>query len=350
MILPHGSGDLYHKYRPQRFSEIVGHKETVKSIKSALMATEPSQAFLLLGDSGTGKTTTARIMALSLNCEKRGNTGEPCLKCAACKAIVLKETTDIVEVNCADNRGIDDIRRLCATMPFAPMFLNRKVFILDECHQLTGDAQSSLLKELEEAPSHVFIILCSTHPAKIIPTVKNRCQRFKFPLLKKKEMLKLLEIVGTVEAYEFDPQIYSLVTDSANGSPRNGLVLLQQVAQLSNPTVEDAAHLLESGDQKNKNVFSLCFELTARNSRWEKIVSTYELCKDDSGVTASGMMMAGFFRNKLLKAKTFYEAELYGNLLELFVEPLPETGKLGENLFVLKLYKAYRISKEKGRK
>ena len=193
MVLPHGTGDLYHKYRPRKFGEIAGHKEVVYSVRQAVLNKEPSQAYLLIGESGTGKTTTARIMALSLNCENRSEEGDPCLECRSCKNILSGSCPDMIEVNAADTRGIGDIRNLCQSMINMPMFLKNKVYILDEAHQLTKEAQSSLLKELEEAPKHVFIILCSTEPKKILNTVKNRCQRFVFNSLRRSELLNLVE-------------------------------------------------------------------------------------------------------------------------------------------------------------
>lgn len=342
MVLPHGSGDLYHKYRPRRFNEVAGHKEVITSIKKAVTAGSPSQAFLLIGDSGTGKTTTARIMALSLNCDNTDKSGEPCLECKSCKAILSSRCSDIIEVNAADHRGIGDIRSLCRTMPLMPLQLRRKVFILDEAHQLTNDAQSSLLKELEEAPAHVFIILCSTHPKKILPTVKNRCQRFKFNSLRPKEMQQLLEEVSTLEGELFSPQIYKALTGASGGSPRQGLVLLQQVMQLGSRELSDVLKLLESDEQGDPDVIKICFQLGG-NPSWITITNTLESCRH-IGAAAIGMIVAGYFRNKLLKAKNQAEAVRFAKVLELFVVPFAE-GKLGENQLTLNLYKAHAAMK-----
>lgn len=742
MVLPHGYGDLYHKYRPLRFEEIAGHKEIIKSIRKAILAKQPSQAYLLTGESGTGKTTTARIMALSLNCLQQDNKGEPCLQCASCKAILSGNTADIIEVNAADHRGIGDIRALCQTMMLMPLQLQNKVYILDECfpgetlvmvdynkalpikdvvendnitqilsynlktksieprritckykrkyndkivkiyfsdgtyirsthqhkyyvngrgytpaealiagdklieyagayavsdvcphcdwttnkksgavfdhimkvhrdltshkkytdknieikqitetcktiskikkkfytsevreklkkkqsetqkgrnnsiftymtpaevsakasinpkkfwasltkeerarrikvfinapkykylsnkckkeviswgisgleyvgdgslfitlclsdgskihknpdfvykqddkikkiievmdfeywhtteeaeqivkaykklgydclivdtlrvkkdknvrgeieafvnnhyreiakveienyvyrgpyvydvevennhnffvapskfnkhsksgktfathtsnpvlvsncHQLTNDAQSSLLKELEEAPPHVYIILCSTHPQKILPTVKNRCQKFKFCSLRRTEMFTLIEEVATLEGEDFPHKVYEAVTDAAGGSPRNALVLLQQVVQLGSKSLPDVLRLIDNGDSEEPNVFAICLELNKYSlPAWSNIVKLYNE-SIHLGAPGIGMMIAGFFRSQLLKAKTPEQAATLANILELFIEPLP-SGKLGENMLVLSLFKAFGIRK-----
>lgn len=342
MVIPHGSGDLYHKYRPQKFGEVAGHKEIIKSIKKAVMAKSPSRAFLLIGDSGTGKTTTARIMALSLNCNNRSKDGEPCGACKPCSNIQAGRCPDLIEVNAADHRGIGDIRQLCATMPLMPVYAKNKIYILDEAHQLTNDAQSSLLKELEEAPSHVFIILCSTHPKKILPTVKNRCQRFKFGSLGRKEMRSLIEEVATYEGEDFSPKVYDALSDAAGGSPRNALVLLQQVIQLGSKDLSAVLRLLDNEEQEEPNVFKICFALGGSSS-WANLARLFNEAKH-VGSASIGMMIAGYYRNQLLKAAGRPQADRYAAILELFSEPLPE-GKLGENQLVLNLYKAYKIDR-----
>lgn len=341
MVLPHGTGDLYHKYRPRRFNEVVGHKEVISSIKKAVLAVQPSQAFLLVGDSGTGKTTTARIMALTLNCETLSKEGEPCLECGSCTTIISGHCTDITEVNAADHRGIGDIRMLCRSMPMMPLQLRRKVFILDEAHQLTNDAQSSLLKELEEAPEHVFIILCSTHPKKILPTVKNRCQQFKFSSLRRSDMLHLLEDVATYEGENLPTGTYKIIADCAGGSPRNGLVKLQQVIQMGPADLEAVARLLGTEDQKDANVFKLCFALKKERPDWSAVSKLYQECKH-LGPPAIGMMVAGYFRNQLLKESNYGRANKAAGVLELFVTPFPD-GKLGENILVCNLFKATKL-------
>lgn len=727
MVLPHGTGDLYHKYRPLRFSEVVGHDQVVKNLRTALNLPQPSQAYLLIGDSGTGKTTSARIAALTLNCAEKNKDGEPCLACAACRSVLSGRCTDVIEVNCADHRGIDAIRAVCSTMPMMPLQLTNKVYILDECfpgetlvmtdygqavpikdvvdnehithvlsydldkrrieprkilkrykrpyhekmvrvgfsdgsfvestrqhkyyvpgrgyvpaeelivndclieyagdykrvsacphcgamtdsapahlmrhhrdrtnhlaytqrrrgsrrsleerknisdgrrqfyttdrgkelradwsqkqrglgntiyrhltiaevsrrfseqqkrwwaslpyqeknrriqifinapkfngfpnkketivsswgisgleytgdgsffmslsladgttirknpdftyyqngkitkvvevmdfeywhtheeaqevvaaykraglnclivdasrigkdnnvrgeieaflnnhyryvtsveytnkcrggtvydigvehnhnffvvpakytrsggspsksapvlvsncHQITKDAQSSLLKELEEAPKHVFIILCTTDPQKLLPTVRTRCQQFTFRGLNRKHLSELLRAVATFETYELDDAVYDEIINASGGSPRQALVYLQQVSQLEKPTPEAVGALLLGGQDTSTEVFTLCRELEASHRSWTKIMSLYDGCKEQ-GAPAVGMMIAGFFRNKLIGAQGPTQAARYARSLSLFINPFPE-GKLGENALVLNLYKVH---------
>jgi DNA polymerase III subunit gamma/tau len=339
MVYPHTVGDLYHKYRPRKFSEIVGHKEAVRSIKQAVLSQEPSQAFLLTGSSGTGKTTTARIMSLTLNCSALKD-GDPCLECSSCKAITNTRCTDIIEVNAADHRGIGDIRSLCQGMPYAPLTLKRKIFILDEAHQLTSDAQSSLLKELEEAPKHVFIILCSTHPKKILPTVRNRCQIFDFKSLPEKEIMHLLE---SVDAYETggqtDVAFLRMITAAAEGSPRNALVKLQQVYQAKTKNKAELSRLLGGEDEEGSGI-ELALSLV-RKQPWAKLSQTYKEVSS-LGAPALGMITAGYFRNMLLRTQGA-NAQVVSNILELFLVPFDQ-GKLGENNIVQALFKANQIA------
>jgi len=334
MVLPHSKGDLYHKYRPCKFGEIAGHKALVNSIRKSVTSKEPSQAYLLIGASGTGKTTTARIMAMSLNCDDKSEDGDPCLACTPCRAILSGHCTDMIELNAADNRGINDIRAITQNMPLMPMQLNNKIYILDEAHQLTNEAQSSLLKVLEEAPSHVFIILCSTHPKKILPTVKNRCQKFTFTSLKQSEMLGLIEEVTTLEGEELPRQAYEAIADAAGGSPRAALVSLQQVLQMDSRELTDILSLIGGEDDTDPNVIKLCFALNNRNVKWDKVVDAFKEVKH-IGPPAIGMIMAGFYRNQLLKSGQLTTA----NKLKMFLEPFPE-GKLGENQLVHALFVA----------
>lgn len=343
MVLPRGLGDLYHKYRPHRFDELSGHSEIVKSLKKAISSSAPSQSFLLLGESGTGKTSTARVMALSLNCENLGDDLEPCLECRACKLIAKGDCIDVIEKNSADHRGIDSVRELSNTMALMPMQVKNKVYILDEFHQMTKEAQTSLLKVLEEASKRTFIILCTTNAEKILPTVKNRCQIFRFKSLSTKEIVSLLEEVCVYEGKAFDPDILTSIAEYSRGSPRSALVKLQQIIQLSDGDGIDrsaVAKFLEAEDVGGNELFKL-FSSFKRGTVWSNVVSAYSDVKD-MGAPAVGMCLAGYFRNKLIGAKAYDEATFWSSLLELFVIPFDDS-KVGENNLVLNMFKSVVI-------
>jgi len=338
MVLPHSTGDLYHKYRPRRFGEIAGHKEVVTSIKRAMSNPDRPQVYLLAGSTGTGKTTTARIMAMSLNCTAPLKEGDPCLMCPECKAILTGNCMDMLELNAADHRGINDIRSICKNLPLMPMLLDYKVIILDEAHQLTNEAQSSLLKVLEDAPKHVIFILCSTHASKILPAVRNRCQKHTFGTLVKSEMVSLLEEVTTLEGEDLPRAAYEAIVDATGGSPRAALVSLQKVLQLGSKDVRDIVKLIGGEDDVDANVIKVCFALNNSKGDWQKVVDTYKEVKH-IGAPAIGMIAAGFYRNQLLKAKTPRAIELASVRLSFFLVPFAD-GKLGENQLVYALHNA----------
>ncbi len=335
MLQPRILGDLYHKYRPMQFKEIVGNKANIKSIKNALLQINQAKAYLLVGDSGCGKTTTARIMSLVLNCLKIED-GEPCLNCNNCVAIQTGACTDIIEVNAADTRGIDDARALRESMSFMPMQLKAKIYIIDEAQGLTPDAQQTLLKVLEEAPAHVFIILCTTDPQKIKSTVKNRCQTFKFKKLPKSNIVHLLDMVATYETYPIDKDTLEVIADAADGSPRNALVLLQQAAQLGFDDLDAVKKLISMDEGSDEGIMKLCFVMFgARPVSWSAISSIYNEVKHN-GAEAIWMTVAGFARNKLLKGGK--DTLFYAKALELFstaFPPIKPENKLVFNLFTL---------------
>lgn len=341
MVSPHMSGDLYHKYRPKRFNELTGHKEVVKSLKAAVNAEEPSQAFLLLGESGTGKTTSARIMALTLNCTSRMEDLEPCLECPSCKIILSGSCLDVIELNAADHRGIDAIREVSSKMALSPIQVNCKVYIFDECHALTKEAQNSFLKVLEEAPKQTYIILCTTSVEKILPTVKNRCQLFKFKQLKSSEIVGLLQEVCVYEGRDLELNLFEKIADVSYGSPRNALVKLQQIFQMGDSSAEEMEVFLESEETDSGEVLALFSSFNGGS--WPNLVTSYEGVKE-LGPPQIGMILAGYFRNKLLSCKDLNDARLLASNLALFVDPLEE-GKLGENKLILNLFRAFENMK-----
>src|SRR3989304_7190271 len=174
---------LYRKYRPQKFIDVVGQEHITKTLTNSLASEKYAHGYLFAGPRGTGKTTLARIFAKALNCTGRKlakDSFEPCNKCSSCKEITLGKSLDLIEIDAASNRGIDEIRELRDKIRFAPTSSKFKVYIVDDVHMLTKEAFNALLKTLEEPPSHAIFIMATTEPQKVLPTILSRVQRFDF--------------------------------------------------------------------------------------------------------------------------------------------------------------------------
>jgi len=220
---------FYRKYRPQTFAEIVGQEHVVKTITNALKANKTAHAYLFCGPRGSGKTTVARLLAKALNCQNRVGF-EPCGKCASCIDIAKGSAVDLIEIDAASHRGIDDIRELKEGIKFTPVGFGKKVYIIDEAHQLTKEASNALLKMLEEAPEHVVFILATTEAHKMMGTINSRCQRFDFRKLTVSELIKRLEGIVKKEGINIEREAIELIALNSEGSARDSEVLLGQIA------------------------------------------------------------------------------------------------------------------------
>jgi len=221
---------LYRKYRPQRFSEIIGQEHIVRTLTNAISSDMVSHAYLFSGPRGTGKTTIARLLAKSLNCQNRKEGEfEPCNQCTSCREITEGNSLDLIEIDAASHRGIDEIRELRDGIKFAPTRSKYKVFIIDECHQLSKDAANALLKTLEEPPPHAIFILATTEVHKMIPTILSRCQRFDFRKLTVPEIVKKLETISKKEKVKIEKAALELIAFNSAGSIRDAESLLDQI-------------------------------------------------------------------------------------------------------------------------
>ncbi len=217
------------KWRPMRFDEVTAQEHVTVTIKNAILRNRIAHAYLFSGPSGVGKTTTARILAKAINCPNVKD-GEPCNECDICKEITEGRSLDVIEIDGASNRGIDEIRDLRESVRYSPSRLKYKVYIIDEVHMLTKEAFNALLKTLEEPPSYVLFVFATTEPHKVIPTILTRCQRFDFKRIEIEKIIERLKFISKEEKIAVDEESFVTIAKKGDGSMRDALSIFDQVA------------------------------------------------------------------------------------------------------------------------
>jgi DNA polymerase III subunit gamma/tau len=244
---------LYRKYRSQTFGDLVGQEAASRALQGAIIGDRVSHAYLFSGSRGTGKTSAARLLAKALNCSGRArDSAEPCNKCQSCVEMTAGSALDLIEIDAASNRGIDEIRDLREKVNLAPALGPFKVYIIDEAHMLTEPAFNALLKTLEEPPAHVVFILCTTDAQKIPLTVIGRCQQFVFRRHSEEQIVSRLTHIALSEQVKVDPEAMQLIARTAQGSMRDAVGLLDQLVPLASGPIsyEGARSLLGIADPR----------------------------------------------------------------------------------------------------
>ncbi len=256
---------LYRKFRPKRFSELVGQEHIIRTLSNQLESGRIAHAYLFAGPRGTGKTSTAKLFARAINCASPKN-GDPCGECDACLAFTADDNMDIIEIDAASNNGVDNIRDIREKVVFTPAHGKYKVYIIDEVHMLSGGAFNALLKTLEEPPQHVVFILATTEIHKLPATILSRCQRFDFKLISSSVIFDRLKYVLSESKAEFEDSAIDLIAKSASGGMRDALSLADVCLSYcgSKVTLNDAMNVLGISDRSF--VFSFADALIASDA------------------------------------------------------------------------------------
>ena len=329
-----GSEVFYRKWRPQTLSEVVGQEPVTQTLRHAVESGKIAHAYLFCGPRGTGKTSTARILAKAVNCPNQAG-GEPCNACDMCRSTTEGRALDVIEIDAASNRGIDEIRSLREKANYAPSLARYKVYIIDEVHMLTEAACNALLKTLEEPPPHVIFVLATTEAHKVIATIISRCQRFNFHRLGQTEITDKLKLICKREGIHIEPGSLELIARAATGSLRDAENILQQMIAYYGNQIELAQIEAELGIRWDSRVRQLARCVVSKDvAAGLKVINS--LNSDGIDLRQFNLGLVEYLRGLLLAKSHCEEA------LDVTSEDLAEMGSLATNAALDYLLKAVK--------
>lgn len=289
---------FYRKWRPQTWDEIIGQEHVITTLKNAVITDRVAHALLFAGPRGTGKTSTARLLAKAVNCQVEALDQRPCNECDNCTAVNQNRFLDLIEIDAASNTSVDDVRDLRDKINFSPNQGRLKVYIIDEVHMLSTAAFNALLKTLEEPPSHAMFILATTEVHKIPATVLSRCQRHEFRRIPVDQIISALETIAANEGIHIDPEALSLIARQATGSLRDAVSLLDQLASTSREITRDLAQTV-LGTATNQSVIDIVSAITEHNSAGG-LESIHKTVDSGSAPRQFSRQIVDYLRNLLL--------------------------------------------------
>lgn len=292
---------LYRKWRPKRFEDICSQEHITTTLKNQIKGNRISHAYLFCGTRGTGKTSTAKLLAKAVNCFDIKD-GNPCDSCESCKGINQGNSIDVFEIDAASNRGIDNIRDLREAVKFTPAVGKYKVYIIDEVHMLTNEAFNALLKTLEEPPAYVIFILATTEPHKLPATVLSRCQRFDFKRISQESMLKRLIYICEQEGIKAETEALRLIVRNSDGAMRDAISIMDQCGVYGNKSINTEDVLMVLGIVNDKYLFEMSEAILA-----EDVSQTMQLLKE---ISTEGKDMSQFSRDLLIHYRNLLMAKL----------------------------------------
>ena len=329
-----GSEVFYRKWRPQTLSEVLGQEPVTQTLRHAVESGKIAHAYLFCGPRGTGKTSMARILAKAVNCPNQAG-GEPCNACDMCRSITEGRALDVIEIDAASNRGIDEIRSLREKANYAPSLARYKVYIIDEVHMLTEAACNALLKTLEEPPPHVIFVLATTEAHKVIATIVSRCQRFNFHRLGQTKIMDKLKLICKKEGIHIEPSSLELIARAATGSLRDAENILQQMIAYYGNQIELDQIQAELGISRDSRVRQLARCVVTRDvAAGLKVINS--LNSDGVDLRQFNVGLIEYLRGLLLAKSRCEEA------LDVTSEDLAEMGSLATNATLDYLLKAVK--------
>lgn len=318
---------LYRQWRPQTFGDLVGQEQITAVLQNALEQGKLAHAYLLCGPRGTGKTSAAKILAKAVNCEK-GPSREPCNRCAACQGIQEGRVMDVLEIDAASNRGIEEIRDLRDKARYAPVEVRRKVYIIDEVHMLTQEAFNALLKTLEEPPGPVLFVLATTEPHRLPATIVSRCQRLDFRLIGLPDIVERLRLVVQANQRDCSEQALYLIAEEAAGGLRDALSQLEQVLAFTQGAVDEQTVLAVLGAVGRDVFYSLTSAVVSRNLT-SALLLLQDVVADGKDLHHFTQQAIGYYRDLMVALACGGEARLLGIAPEWAERLRNQAGSLG---------------------